>query len=368
MKKIAILVASILVLGGFGTRTFADEIKTQTEQTTGTSESVVSYKEDAGITPDNLLYVIDKAVDQLRITLANSTEKKAAVITEIAEERLGESEVMTEKGKIELAQKTLEEYNKKITEAANKLQEVVANLEASEKEGLDAAAEENLDEKLEQSLIDLATAIQQAQEKSLAVLDSLKNAAPEESVKSIEKVIEEQTAHKEAVANFVAERHEFNAAKKSLNMAKVALKKLEKSGNEEDLKAAQAKLTEAQKEYMTAQTELHAAFKTKKTADLKIEQNKEKASQSTPEEKAVVEGNNQTVEEANKAEEVPADKENVKAEPAAKSDEYTKTNNGNGNGNKSTKVEEEKKDKETAAPAKAAEEPGKSGQANGKKK
>ena len=332
MKKIAILVASVLVLGGFGTRTFAAGTNTQTTQP---ADTVVSYKEAAGVTPDSLLYIIDKAIDDLRVVLASSEEKEAAVNADIAEERLGESEVMTEEGKVELAQKALEEYNEKITEAAAKLQAVVVNLGAT--------AEENADDKLEQSIADLEKAIQAVQEKSLVVLDSLKGLVAEESVEAVEEVIEEQTAHKEAVASFVAERHEFNAVKKSLNMAKVALKKIEKGGNEADVKTAQDKLTAAQTEYMTAKTELHAAFQAKKAADFVIEEDKEEV-------------------QSEEVVQVPAEVE------AAKPVEYTKTNNGNGNGNNSSKIEEEKKDKEKSAPAKSGEEQGKSGQANGKKK
>lgn len=344
MKKIAILVASVLVLGGFSTRAFAAEGNTQTTQST---ETAVSYKDEAGITPDSLLYIIDKAVDDLRVVLAGSEEKKAEVNASIAEERLGESEVMTEEGKIELAQKALEEYNKAITEAAEKLQAVAVNL--------DTASEEDTDSKLEQSIADLEEAIQGVQEKSLVVLDSLKAVTPEESTEAVEDVIEEQTAHKEAVAKFVAERHEFNAAKKFLNMAKVALKKIEKSGSEEEVKAAQAKLTEAQNQYTLAQTELHAAFQAKKAADLGVKQDKKVNTQVQTEEAVTVEENNQAVEEA------------VAGEEAVKTVEYTKTNNGNGN--KSAKVENEKKDKEEkSAPGKSGEEHGKSGQAKGKKK
>jgi F0F1-type ATP synthase membrane subunit b/b' len=353
MKKIAILVASVLVLGGFSTRTFAAEANTQTTQP---AEAVVSYKEEAGVTPDSLLYVIDKAVDDLRVVLAGSEEKEAAVNADIAEERLGESEVMAEEGKVELAQKALEEYNNAITEAAAKLQAVVVNLGATSEE----AVEEDTDSKLEQSIADLEKAIQGVQEKSLVVLDSLKDVVAEESVEAVEDVIEEQTTHKEAVAKFVAERHEFNAAKKSLNMAKVALKKIEKSGNEADIKAAQDKLTAAQTEYMTAQTELHAAFQAKKAADFGIEEEKEEVDS---EEVVTAEENNQAVEETATAEEDAA----VKVE-AAKTTEYTKTNNGNGNGNKSAKIEKEKKDKENSAPAKSGEEHGKSNQGNGKNK
>jgi hypothetical protein len=378
MKKIAILVASVLVLGSFSTRTFAAEVNSQTNQTaqttqtipttqtTQTADAVVSYKGEAGITPDSLLYIIDKAIDQLRVVLANSEEKEAAVNADIAQERLGESEIMTEKGKIELAQKALAEYNEKITEAANKLQEVLVNLEAIELESSDEAVgestEEASDEKLEQSIVALEKAIQAVQEKSLVVLASLKDVVAEESVEAVEEVIEEQTTHREAVAKFVAERHEFNAAKKSLNMARVAIKKIEKSGNEAAIKAAQDKLTEAQKEYIGAQTELHAAFQAKKAADLGIEENKDEVVQATTEGAVTIEENSEAVKGAVTAEET----------AAAKTTEYIKTNNGNGNGNgngnKSAKIEEEKKDKEKSTPGKSGEAPGKSGQANGKKK
>jgi hypothetical protein len=368
MKKIAILVASVLVLGGFSTRTFAAGVTTQTTEPT---EAAVSYKEEAGITPDSLLYVIDKAVDDLRVVLAGSEEKEAAVIADIAEERLGESEVMTEAGKVELAQKALEEYNKAITEAAAKLQEVVVNLGTTSEESSDVAVEENKDSKLEQSIVDLEKAIQGVQEKSLVVLSSLKDVVAKDSVEAVEGVIEQQTAHKEAVANFVAERHEFNAAKKALNMAKVALKKVEKGGSEEAVKAAQDKLTAAQTEYVTAQTELHAAFQAKKAADLGIKEDKEEVVQAPTEKVVTVDENNQAVEQAVTTEKIAA-----APEKAVKTAEYTKTNNGNGN--KSSKIEKEddqddrdekeNKGKEKSAPGKSGEEHGKSGQANGKNK
>lgn len=392
MKKIAILVASVLVLGGFGTRAYADGVDTQTTQAV---DSAISYKQEAGITPDSLLYSIDKAIDQLRVMLANSEEKKAEVNADIAQERLGESEVMTEKGKIELALKALAEYNAKITEAANKLQAVVTNLEAvaagSSDKAVEEAAVENSEEvavdaaeaKLEQSITDLEKVIQEVQAKSLVVLDSIKNVASDDSMEAVEEAIEVQTTHKEAVASFVKERHEFNAAKKSLNMARVAAKKVEKSGNAEAVKAAQEKLAAAQKEYMAAQTELHASFQAKKAADLGIEVSKEEVKteesiQTSTETVATTEENKQTIETVITTEETKqavegtaTTKAAVTVEAGAKAVEYIKTNNGNGNGNKSVKIEKEdkeKQDKEKVAPGKSGEAPGKSGQSNGKNK
>ncbi len=351
MKKISILVASILVFGSFSTRAFAADANTQISQTT---EAAVSFKDEAGITPDSLLYTIDQAVDKLRVLLASSDEKKAEVIADIAEERLGESEVMAEKGETALAEKALEDYNNKITEAAEKLQTVVNNTEA--------ASEENTNEKLEQSIIDLEKSIQDVQEKSLAVLENLKDVIAKEGTEAVEKVIEEQTAHKEAVANFVKERHEFNAVKKDLNMAKVALKKIEKGGDEEAIKKAQEELTLKQQAYMEAKAELHTAFQAKKaTEGAKIKEEDKPTSTDTT---ATVEENNKAID-------------------AAKPTEYIKTNNGNGNGNKdkSNKIEkdddededdkdhkEDKKDKEKTAPGKSGEEHGKSDKSNGNKR
>jgi uncharacterized protein YeeX (DUF496 family) len=357
MKKIAILVATVLVLGGINTRTYAAEVNTQTTQATDT---IVTYKDEAGITPDSLLYTIDQAVDNLRIVLASSTEKEATVITSIAEERLGESEVMAEKGEAELAEEALKEYSEKITEAIDKLQEVVNNTEVVAPE----TAEGSTNEKLEQSITDLEKAIQEVQEKSLVVLDNLKEVITEESVEDVKEVIEDQTTHKEAVAKFVAERHDFNAAKKDLNMANVELKKVKKSGSEADIKATQDKLTAAQSAYMLAKTDLNAAFEAKKVADAKIEENKEEVSSeevvAVPTEEAT------TVEGA-----TPVEENNKVVEDAAKPAGYTKTNNGNGHENKPSIIEkkdsEGKKDEKVKIDKETSEQ-GKSEEAKGKKK
>lgn len=359
MKKIAILVASVLVLGGFSTRTFAAEANTKITQST---ETVVSYKDEAGITPDSLLYTIDKAVDDLRIVLAIGEENKAEVNANIAAERLGESEVMAEEEKPELAQEALEQYNEKITEAVENLQEAIAKTEA--------ASDENTDIKLEQNISDLEKAIQEVQDKSLIVLDNLKDVLPKESAEVVEAVIEQQTTHKEAVAKFVAERHEFNAAKKSLNMAKIAVKQVEKNGSEESVKDAQAKLDAAKQEYVSAQTELQQAFQAKKASDTGAKEVK-KETVKAPSKETVPAVEAAATKETAAPTETTTVKEAVTTEAtnqaAVKPVENTKTNNGNGNVDKPVKIEE-KTDKEKSAPAKSVEENAKSGQANGKNK
>lgn len=127
MRKISILVAAALVAGSLGMKVSADEIAT-------------SFKGEAGVTPDSILYPIDITIDNLRVTISSSDEKKAKVIADIAQERLGESEVMTEEGKTELADEALQEYNEKMTEAADKLGEIINKVE----ENTDEAGTEKL--------------------------------------------------------------------------------------------------------------------------------------------------------------------------------------------------------------------------------
>lgn len=145
-------------------------------------------------------------------------------------------------------------------------------------------------------------------------------------------------------------------------MARVALKKVQKSGNEADIKAAQDKLAEAQTAYMTAQTELHAAFQAKKAADFGIEDKEEAKTEDAVQaptapttDTATVDQNNQAVDQAAATATTTVD--------STKTVEFTKTNNGNGNGNKSFK-----EDREKSAHGKSGEEHGKSGQAHGRNK
>ena len=70
-----------------------------------------------------ILYPIDKAIDNIRINIA-SEDNKAGVLAEVAEERLGESEVMVDKGKTELSTEALNDYNNKMNEAVEKVQDI----------------------------------------------------------------------------------------------------------------------------------------------------------------------------------------------------------------------------------------------------
>lgn len=351
MKKVAILVASILIAGNFGVKVFADEVTT-------------SYKEQAGITPDSILYPIDTAVDNLRVTLTSSEEKEAALLTDIAEERLGESEVMAEENKIEEAEKALEDYNEKITEAADKLQEIVNT------------TDENVGEEEQAKIDELEKDIQEAQEDSLEILDDIQEKVGEENSEVVDKIIETQTAKKEAVAAFVKERHELNAARKNLKMAEVELKKIEKSGDAEAAKKAEEALVQYQEAYNQAKTELNTAFEKKQQAVKKVTEEKEESKDNTTEEaKETIAPTAPTApttpvdvkQKEAKAEvketpqkEVPKAVENVKTNDKVEVKEKTKEE-------KEVKVEENYKKENEKASEKSTESKEKSSQSKGKK-
>jgi hypothetical protein len=84
MKKLKIFVVTVAMLANIGGTAFA--------------EGVDSFKDNAGITPDSILYGVDKALENVKLSITFTGEGKVEVLSDIAEERLGESEAMAEAG------------------------------------------------------------------------------------------------------------------------------------------------------------------------------------------------------------------------------------------------------------------------------
>lgn len=79
---------------------------------------------DPGITPDNFLWGLDKAIDQISLLLTTSPDAKASKGLEIAQERLAEIKLRVEENKIEAAQKAEEDHNSLL----NVVKESVSNI------------------------------------------------------------------------------------------------------------------------------------------------------------------------------------------------------------------------------------------------
>ena len=184
MKKIALFVTALAVSLSIGGRVLADT-------------NTATFTDKAGITPDStMLYHIDKAIDNLKIKIAFGDDKKAEALVAIAEERLGESEVMADKEKTDLSNQTFTEYTDKITEAQDKVADAIDKTSSS---ATDSATKSDELERLE-------TTIANRQMKSIEVLKNIENKASGTFKGTLSLVIEMQTRKKEAIVAVVKER------------------------------------------------------------------------------------------------------------------------------------------------------------------
>lgn len=111
-----------------------------------------------GITPDSILYTVDKLLEDLQFSLASNTEKEAELLLKFAQERLAEAKKMTTQEKSEFVQAAIEDYIKTIDKAQEKVAEVITseNIDDHVKEKLNTELEEGvqIDEKVKEELTD----------------------------------------------------------------------------------------------------------------------------------------------------------------------------------------------------------------------
>ncbi len=236
MKKLKLFVVALAMITAMGGNVLAEENK-------------ASLESSAGITPDNvILYPIDKALDNLKFKVT-SDAKEADVLVDIAEERLGESEVMTKEGKTELSEGALGEYNDKMEQALDNVKETI------EKES-DKASKEKLEE-----LNKLQGKIKDRQKKSLEVLKSIEAKLPEKAKTTISKVIEMQEKKRDALEKIAVERGILKESKTVVQQAREKLEEAKKSGDAEAIKAAELTLSEQQKVYESKKAEVKQTIK-----------------------------------------------------------------------------------------------------------
>jgi hypothetical protein len=245
MKKLVLFITALTVALNISGRVLAD----------GTAETL---KNQAGITPDNvILYPIDKAIDNVKINIA-SEDTKPEVLTEVAEERLGESEVMVDKGKTELSTEALNDYNNKMNEAVEKVEDSIDKIPEDSVENKD---------KLDKLKV-LEDKITAKQNKSIEVLQNIQNKVSDNAKDTIAKVIEMQTAKKEAIIAVAKERQVLTENKKAVKEAEKKLEEVKKSGTEQDIKAAEEALTQKQ-QVLTTEKEKFAQLVSEKKEVMK---------------------------------------------------------------------------------------------------
>ena len=242
MKKIALFITALTVSLSLGGKVLADT-------------TAATLTDKAGITPDNVvLYPIDKALDDVKINMASSDDKKAEALAEVAEERLGESEVMADKEKTDLSNQTLNEYSDKMTEAQEKVEDAI-----------DKATDSTTDSAIKLDELKKAeTTISDKQMKSIEVLKNIESKVSGNAKETIAKVIEMQTAKKEAIIAVKKEREALIEGKKAVKEAEKKLEQAKKSGNEQDIKTAEDGLKQSQEALNVQKEKFNQAVAAKK--------------------------------------------------------------------------------------------------------
>ncbi len=124
---------------------------------------------DPGILPDSNFYFLKTWKESIQIFFTFGAENKVKQFLHLAEVRLAEYQKMIEKGKTEIAQKTLDKYEKQLNHA-------LAKAEEAKEKGKDV---EKLKEAISEKII-----------KHQEVLIEVLNKVPEEAKKGIENAIE----------------------------------------------------------------------------------------------------------------------------------------------------------------------------------
>jgi hypothetical protein len=199
MKKIIAIVVTLSMV--LSVPVFADTNSpvetTQTTQTTETTETTeateattvtaeattttttVNTEAEAGITPDSILYSLDKLMEEIQLALVTDAVKEAELLAKIAQERLAESNEMADEEEVELTQKALEEYK-------DNLEEAVKLIETAMEDGKAVAA--------------AMDAIQDANLKDAAAIEKILASIPEEFRDEVKAEIEDLAAATEATA------------------------------------------------------------------------------------------------------------------------------------------------------------------------
>lgn len=272
-KLAALLIAAFLTTSTFSTA-FAAEAGDMTNK--------------AGVTPDSILYPVDKLIENIRLALSSGDVNKAILLAKYAEERLAETQAMINKGKTTLAEAAADDYSKAMEKADNIIQDAADsgdnNSEVADTQN-NAVEEENdaeqttgeaisvkpSDDGRIEALKDLLEKNIELQKKSIDVLTALLDKLPEKSKQAITVVIVKQVMHTEAVRNFVDTKKACNEGKKEVKAAEKYVRDARKSGDENKIAAANKALEDANEKLAQLKEQSDAARYVKKNINSLIQ-------------------------------------------------------------------------------------------------
>ncbi len=137
----------------------------------------------AGLTPDSPFYFLEKISEDIRTFFTFGDLKKAERYAALAAERLAEAKAVVEKGKPELAEKTMVRYEKQLNNSIARAKKAILKAKSVEK------------------ALEVMTKVGKATSKHLEVLAEVYEKVPEQAKPAIEKAMKASLkGHEKAVA------------------------------------------------------------------------------------------------------------------------------------------------------------------------
>lgn len=97
---------------------------------------IIDLEEKAGITPDSYFYPVKEFQRAARLAITFDPIKQAELQLAIANQKLIEAEVLIDKGKTDVANETLNDYSRNLTEVVKKVSNLDANVDVTNQDDL----------------------------------------------------------------------------------------------------------------------------------------------------------------------------------------------------------------------------------------
>lgn len=232
MKKYIKLTLVIAIIFSFHLVVLAEDGDRGNDITKNQEQSIDKATDEstkeAGLTPDKLMYPVEKLIENIQLILTYSDETKAELLIEFADERLAEAEVMNDKNENKLVEELMDTYVETITEANKKLESIV-------------------DDDKDKDAIDISEKIAEVQSEVDRILTKISGKFPKDIEQGLKEKIYKEIKKTITVKIFVMAKENYIEAKRNYEIAVAEYTKVKTTGDKALIQKANQELKEARK-------------------------------------------------------------------------------------------------------------------------
>lgn len=179
----------------------------------------------AGITPDSILYPVERLIESVQVNLTFYADGKADLLVSFANERLAEAQIMSGKNKVDMVQRVLKVYAQTVQEANKNLEQAAQN-------------DKNITATLDQ--------IKVMEDEAGKIVIAVNGTIPEGIGEDLKASMTSEVKKTLAIKSFATAKESLSEAKKKVEQAKEELKLAEKSGDAAKIALAKENLAKAE--------------------------------------------------------------------------------------------------------------------------